>query len=238
VLVTATPEFPWLPVHALRFGRGKRSTFMAEQYQVQYLALAGNLLLPPKVPAGIRQVAAAGFPGRTRWDVEYELRDIRAFYRDARLYFGRQATVAELGRESAQLLHIAAQFVVDRRHPENAAIVLSDGKSQTFPAEVPIGQLLALPPTSTIVLSNLSPGGTIYHTGLPLLFAFNGTETTVMNGFVPLRKAKKYFNEVFYTNLFNGAGVPASFRAVQLGMLRTPGYQSPLVWGQFFLWVR
>jgi tetratricopeptide (TPR) repeat protein len=238
VLVTATPEFPWLPVHALRFGRGKRSTFMAEQYQVQYLALAGNLLLPPKAPAGIRQVAAAGFPGRTRWDVEYELRDIRAFYKDARLYFGRQATVADLGRESAQLLHIAAQFVVERRHPENAAIVLSDGKSQTFPAEVPVGQLLALPSTQAIVVSNLSQGGTFYHTGIPLLLAFNETGATVMNGFVPLRKSKKYFNEVFYTNLFNGATVAGAFRAVQLDMIRTPAYQSPLIWGQYFLWSR
>jgi tetratricopeptide (TPR) repeat protein len=238
MLVAATPEFPWLPVHALKVRRGQRSSFLAEQYQVQYVPLAGALLLPPVAPVVVRDVAAAGFPGRTKWDVEYELRDIRAFYREAKLYFGRQATIEELSRSPSELLHIAVQLVVNPRHPENATVVLSDGKSQTFPDEVPVGRLLALPPTSTIVLSNLSPGGTIYHTGLPLLFAFNGTETTVMNGFVPLRKAKKYFNEVFYTNLFNGAGVPASFRAVQLGMLRTPGYQSPLVWGQFFLWVR
>ena len=238
VLVTTSPEFPWLPVHALRIGRGKRSMFMAEQYQVQYLPLAGTLLLPPRPPSGVREVAAAGFPGRTKWDVEYELRDIRAFYKEAHLYFGKQATVGELGRESSQILHIAAQLVVNRRHPENAAIVLSDGKSQTFPAEVPIGQLLALPPTPAIVLSNLSPGGTFYHTGIPLLLAFNGTGATAMNGFVPLRKAKKYFNEVFYTNLVNGATVAGAFRAVQLDMISTPAYQSPLVWGQFFLWAR
>jgi len=59
-----------------------------------------------------------------------------------------------------------------------------------------------------------------------------------MNGFVPLRKAKKYFNEVFYTNLAGGASVAGAFRAVQLDMIHTPGYQSPLVWGQFFLWAR
>lgn len=238
VLVTTTPEFPWLPVHTMKVGRGKRATFMAEQYQVQYLPLAGTLLLPPRVPVGAREVAAAGFPGRTKWDVEYELRDIRAFYKEARLYFGRQATIGELSRDSSQLLHIAAQLVVNRLHPENAALVLSDGKSQTFPAEVPVGRLLALPPTPAIVVSNLSPGGTFYHTGIPLLFAFNGTGATVMNGFVPLRKAKKYFNEVFYTNLFNGATAAGAFRAVQLDMIRTPVYQSPLVWGQFFLWGR
>ena len=238
VLVTVTPEFPWLPVHALRTGRGKRSTYMVEQYQVQYLPLAGTVLLPPSLPAIVREVAAAGFPGRTKWDVEYELRDIRAFYKEARLYFGRQATVGELSREPPQLLHIAAQCVVNQRHPENAVIVLSDGKSQTFPDEVPLGQLLALPPVPAIVLSNLSPGGTFYHTGIPLLLAFNGTGATAMNGFVPLRKAKKYFNEVFYTNLVSGATVAGAFRSVQLDMIHTPGYQSPLVWGQFFLWAR
>jgi tetratricopeptide (TPR) repeat protein len=238
VFVTTTPEFAWLPVHAMKVGRGKRATFMAEQYQVQYLPLAGSLQLSPRVPVAVREVAAAGFPGRTKWDVEYELRDIRAFYKEARLYFGRQATIGELGRESSQLLHIAAQLVVNRRHPENAAIVLSDGKSQTFPDEVPVGQLLALPGTPAMVLSNLSPGGTFYHTGIPLLCALDGTGVMVMNGFVPLRKAKKYFNEVFYTNLVNGATAAGAFRAVQLDMIRTPAYQSPLLWGQFFLWAR
>lgn len=238
VLVTAAPEFPWLPVHALRVGRGKRSTYLAEQCQVQYLPLAGALLLPPRLPVSVKEVAAAGFPGRTKWDVEYELRDIRAFYREAHLYFGKQATIGALRQESAQLLHIAAQFVVYRRHPENATIILSDGKSQTFPDEVPVGQLLALPQTPAIVVSNLSRGGTFYHTGIPLLLALNGTGATVMNGFVPLRKSKKYFNEIFYTNLFNGATVAGAFRAVQLDMIRTPPYQSPLVWGQYFLWAR
>jgi tetratricopeptide (TPR) repeat protein len=238
VLVTPTPEFPWLPVHALKIGRGKRSKFMAEQYQVQYVPLAGTLLLPPGLPVSVREVAAAGFPGRTKWDVEYELRDIRAFYKEARLYFGKQAAIGALSRETSQLLHVAAQLVVNRRHPENAAIVLSDGKSQTFPDEVPVGHLLALPATPAVVVSNLSPGGTFYHTGIPLLLAFNGTGATVMNGFVPLRKSKKYFNEVFYTNLVNGVSVAGAFRAVQLDMIRTPSYQSPLVWSQFFLWVR
>jgi CHAT domain-containing protein len=238
ILVVATPEFPWLPVHALRTGRGKRSSYVAEQHPVLYLPLAGSLLLPPRLPAVVRGVAAAGFPGRTRWDVEYELRDIRAFFKDARLYFGKQATVAELAGESSQLLHIAAQLIVNSRHPENAAIVLSDGKSQTFPAELPVGALFALPPTPAVVVSNLSPGGTYYHTGVPLLLALNGTGTTIMNGFVPLRRSKKFFNEVFYTNLVNGASVAAAYRAVQVEMIRTPAFQSPLVWGQYFLWSR
>jgi CHAT domain-containing protein len=238
ILVVATPEFPWLPVHALRTGSGKRSSYVAEQHLVLYLPLAGSLLLPPRLPTVVRGVAAAGFPGRTRWDVEYELRDIRAFFKDARLYFGKQATIAELAGESSQLLHIAAQLIVNSRHPENAAIVLSDGKSQTFPAELPVGALFALPPTPTVVVSNLSPGGTYYHTGVPLLLALNGTGTTIMNGFVPLRRSKKFFNEVFYTNLVNGASVAAAYRAVQVEMIRTPAFQSPLVWGQYFLWSR
>lgn len=238
LLVVATPEFPWLPVHAFNVGRGKRVSFLAEQFQVQYVPLAGMLLLPPTIPVGVRNVSAAGFPGRTKWDVEYELRDIRAFYRGASLYFGRQATIAALSRDSSQLMHIAAQLVLNGQHPENAAVVLSDGKSQTFPEEVAVGRMLALPATPAIVLSNLSPGGTVYHTGIPLILEVNGTAATVMNGFVPLRKAKKYFNEIFYTTLLTGATVPGAFRAVQLDMIRSETYRSPLLWGQFFLWAR
>ena len=46
-----------------------------------------NVLLQCRV-----SVTCLGFAGRSGWDVEYELRDVRFFFKDARMLLGREAT--------------------------------------------------------------------------------------------------------------------------------------------------
>lgn len=238
VIIVTTPELPWLPVHALRTGRSSRASYLAQQVKVHYLPFAGALLFPVQANPAVRDVAALGFPGRTAWDVEYELRDIRAFYKDARLYFGKQATLDQVRSEGAHLLHIAAAVSVSTIRPGNSVVTLSDGKSATSSRAAPVGEFLSLPAIPGLVFSNLSPGGTLQHVSIPTIGLMNGTSGVVMNGYVPLRRSKKFFAEVFYTALLSGVAMEDAYRAVQIEMIRTPAYASPLVWGQYFYWGR
>ncbi len=238
LLVVLPPELPAVPVHALRRNSARGTPYIAEQVLVSYLPSAA-LAEPVKTPLStVRDVVGIGYPGMTSWDVEYELRDIRAFYKEARLFFGPQATLATLRREHGDVMHLAVEVRYNDATPWTAALILSDGKSLTSRAMVPLGECTAFPASPAVIVSNLSAGQASAHTVLAPLLLTNGSGSVIMNAYTPSRKAKKIFGEAFYTSLLGGANAQNAFRKVQLEMIRNPEFSSPLVWGTFFLWGR
>jgi tetratricopeptide (TPR) repeat protein len=238
LLVVLPSDVPAVPVHALRRNSARNTPYLAEEVLVSYLPSAA-LATPQKAPESVvRDVVGIGCPGTSSWDVEYELRDIRAFYKDARLYFGPQATLATLQHERSDVMHLAVEVRYDDAAPWNAAMILSDGKSLSSRTTVLLGECTAFPAFPAVLVSNLSVRQPSAHTVLAPLLLTNGTGSVIMNAYTPSRKAKKTFGEVFYTSLLGGASVQNSFRKVQMEMIRNPEFSSPLVWGTFFLWGR
>ena len=231
-------EVAALPLHALSRGIGPGGGFVAEKHAVSYLPSASSLLLPRIRTGAVRVVVGVGCPGGTSWDVEYELRDIRAFYKDVRLYFDQQASLATLQKESEDLLHLAARFHFNDPRPGNSYFVLSDGESVGSLKHIPLGQLLSLPGVPAVVVSDLDEHRMGIRPAEPYLFLANGTQEIVFTSTVPARKAKKFFGEIFYTTLLTGADVRTAYRKTQLEMIRTADYASPFTWAPFFLWGR
>jgi CHAT domain-containing protein len=172
----------------------------------------------------------------TSWDVEYELRDIRAFFKEARLFFGPQATLATLQREHGDVTHLAVEVQYNEATPWTASMILSDGKSLTSRATVLLGECTAFPASPAVIVSNLSAGQASAHTVLAPLLLANGSGLVIMNAYTPSRKAKKVFGEAFYTSLLGGTNARSALRKAQGEMIRNPEFSSPLVWGTFFLW--
>jgi CHAT domain-containing protein len=179
-------------------------------------------------------IVALGHQGTTQWDVEYELRDIRAFDKDARLYFQKQATLATLQREHGTILHLAAEFSFDPDVPRNSVFLLSDGQGST-PQRFQWGLLLSLPVFPTVVLSDLG-----LHESAPIahaeLFLIGGSKSVVTTLYSAQRRTKKYFGELFYTAVLGGSSTEDSYRSALLGMITTPEYSAPSVWAPFVLW--
>jgi CHAT domain-containing protein len=167
--------------------------------------------------------------------VEYELRDIQAFYKDTRLYFNQHATLSVLQKERANVLHLAAEFRFSDHEPRNSFLVLSDGKSYNTVTQVPLGDLFSTSPFSTTIVSNLADRSA-FHPAQPLVFLVNGSSVIIVNAFPALRKAKKFFGEIFYTTLLAGNASDSAFRRAQLEMISNPEYASPHCWAPFFLW--
>ena len=235
VLVASDEALPLIPVHALRRG-SVRTAYCIEQYPVSYvpsLALLGRHK-PPREP--VREVVAIGQPGTTAWDVEYELRDIRAFYKDVRLYFGQQASFATWQREHGDVLHLALDFQYSPRSPGNATVILSDAKSRGVEKEKSWGDLLTTPPFPLTIISHLSADSVALDNLLPALFLINGSSTVVCNTAPASRKAKKFFGELFYTGLLAGKSVEAAFRDAQVGMIKDGEYEEPYWWAPFTMW--
>jgi CHAT domain-containing protein len=177
-----------------------------------------------------------GHPGGTSWDVEYELRDIRAFYKDVRFYFNQDATLAALQKEHGDVLHLASEFHFSGRVDENSYVVLSDGKSFNTTRRVPAGELFSLPSFSATIISDLGERSTGIHRVQPMIFLLNGSTSVIVSSYPPLRKTKKFFGEIFYTSLLGGSNSAQAFRQTQIAMIKSPEYSSPHIWAPFFVW--
>lgn len=236
-LVVVLPrELPALPLHALTRGGAKGGGYVAEQHTVSYLPTAGALLLPHPQQTPVKEVVGVGYPGGSGWDVEYELRDIRAFYKDMRLYFDQNACLATLQKERGDVLHLAARFSFNDDRPGNSFLLLSDGKSAAPPRRVPAGELLSLPPWPTVVVSDLDSQRLGINPAEPYLFLTNGTQQVIFTSHVPSRKEKKLFGELLYTSLLGGASVRNAYHQAQMDMIKNPAFAGPHQWGWFILW--
>jgi tetratricopeptide (TPR) repeat protein len=229
-------ELAAVPVHALRRSAVPGTPYVGEQVAVSYLPAAAWLKSEQPVRPTVQEVVGVGFPGRTGWDVEYELRDIRAFFKEARLYFGSQASAATLEREQADMLHVALEIRYNPAAPGNAAAVLSDGKSAELSIRFPLGRFAGLTSYRAVVVSNLAPYRADAHVVVASSFLSGGASSVIISTHTPSRKAKKVFSEMFYTALLGGADVQTALRKVQSEMIRNPEFSSPLVWGPYMLW--
>jgi len=166
--------------------------------------------------------------------VEYELKDIRGFFDNARMYFGPKATLNHLLDTARDVVHIAAEFQFDGNVPNNSVLLLADRKDPFGLHRVPLGELAAIPRPQAIVFSDISqhPGG-MTHYG-PLLFLANGTKTVVASLWQADRKAKKYFGEGFYTALLAGVSASDAYQHAVEGMIKQPEFYQLQRWGLFY----
>lgn len=237
VLVVLPSELAGFPVHALRKGTTRMAKgYVAERFVVRYLPAVNALLLNGATQDAKLRIAGMGHPGTTDWDVEYELRDIQAFYKDARLRFGQQATFAALQNERADILHLSLELQSNVRVPSTASVLFSDGQSPKGTHSTPWGELLSLPGFPSVVISDLGTSGASLHGSLAAMFLMNGSGNVVLNSYPPLRRSKKYFGEIYYTALLSGVTTEAAVQKMQQEMIKNREYTSPYVWAPYFLW--
>jgi hypothetical protein len=231
--VIVVPYDTPMPYHALRKGR-RKAKFLIQQLHVSYLPSASMILFQkPASPAAV-DIVGIGHQGKTAWDVEYEVRDIRAFHKEARLYFAKDASLATLQREKAAILNLAAEFRFDAHRTGNSFLRLSDG-TPAGSSEIPWGKLVAIPRYPAVVLSDLGE-----HHGIPpvkpLLFLVNGSETVVLTSSPARRKTKKYFGEFFYTAIAEGSLSDDAYRRAILEMIVNPDVNAVEIWSPFYRW--
>lgn len=236
VLVQFPPEMPVIPVHALRRGTSSGSPYLIEKYDIQYVPAVQTITARAPTPGPVQSVTCMGFPGSTNWDVEYELRDVRYFFKDARMLFGRDAVMDTLRTLRTDVFHLAADVQIGIKAPLLGALILSDGVSRNGNRRVPLASLTGLPPNRLVIISNLSSLPRALHPGLPFVFAANGSEGMIINAVLPLRGAKKVFNEYFYTALQTGASPAEACRTAQLQMIGDKDVSGQHHWAPFLYW--
>ncbi len=233
LVVALPPDLPLIPLHALQ-QEGARGAFAIQRFAFQYCADPGILQTGRPSLRLYPRVVGFGNPGRTSVDVEYEIRDAQAFFREAKLLTGRDGMLASLIHAEGDLLHAALDIQYREAQPGNSVVSFKDVTGYTSIRDVPIGELFSLPSFNTILLSNLNDRGA--HAAVVNILQMNGTAAVVMNGHLPPRKTKKAFNEGFYVNLVRGTSVDEAYRNTILGMIKDMQQSQPWLWGAFFLW--
>lgn len=228
--VVLPEEFEWLPVHTLR-GEGGA---LGERVNVSYLPTASALLFQQHQERWAKKIVGVGHPGTTGWDVEYELKDIRSFFDGVGLLFDTAATLNHLVDSTYDVLHIAAEFYLDRAVPEKSHAVLADEARPVGLRNVQLGEMLKIPAPQTLVFSNISatPGGLSRYA--PLAFLANGTRTVIASMWQGDRRAKKAFGEGLYTNLFGAVPAGEAYYRAIVGMAKRDEMSHVQRWGMYY----
>jgi tetratricopeptide (TPR) repeat protein len=236
LLIVPPRELPAFPLHALERGHFRGGGYLAQLHMISYLPSTGPLFLAHPALGPVKETVALGCPGTTLWDVEYELRDIRAFFKDVRLYFDQNASLATMQTERGDLIHLAVQFHFNDARPWNSYVVLADGRTVDLQRNVPLADLLTIYPFPTVVVSDLDPGRSGIRPAEPYLFLAGGTQEVIFTAEPLSRKTKKYFGEVFYTALLTGVNSRVAYKKAQLDMINSKDFGSPAAWAPFILW--
>ncbi|MGH2568680.1 MAG: CHAT domain-containing protein, partial [Bacteroidota bacterium] len=235
LLIMPGREFETFPFHTIERQDQKGNVqYVVEFMSVDYLPCFAALTYKTAMSLRTKDVIALGNPTGKNWSVDYELRDIRSFYKAATIRIGLEASWQGLTGARGDVLQISSEFGSGRVSKPLGTFVLSGGETQGESVELPFEKLSEVPVFPVVYLSNQLGEGSGLAAAHALLLRIAGTADLFLNSWSADRKAAKFFSEYFYTHLANGLAPGDAYRQTLLNMIRTKEVNHPRSWGQFF----
>ncbi len=235
LVIVADREMDGFPFHAIERQDAKGNVkYVIELTSVDYVPSLASLRYRAVSNARLQRVVAFGNPTGKNWSVDYELRDIRSFFRSANMIVGLEASWDNFKSIKADILQISTEFSPQSTEFPLGNIVLSDGLMVEQSTTVPFEKLSELEAIPVMILSNQYGQGIGLSAEHALLFHLNGTPDVFFNAWSADRKAAKFFSEYFFTHLANGLAPGDAYRQALLNLIRTREVSQPHSWSQFF----
>lgn len=235
LVIISSPEFENFPFHTIeRQDRSGTVKYLVEITSVDYLPSLSAFKFKTAGSPRISDVVAMGNPTGKNWSIDYELRDIRSFFKEAKVLISREASWEKLQAAKADVLQLSTEFLMDEGRSALGVIALSNGQTGGESIKVSFEKLSELQAAPVIVLSNQTGQGTGLSPAHAVLLRLNGTSDVFLNAWYADRKAAKFFSEFFYTHLANGLAPGDAYRQALLNLIRTKDVNHPHSWGQFF----
>jgi len=235
LVVVADQLTDGFPFHAIeRQGRRGDVKYVIELTSVDYLPSLGSFRYRTVSTARLQDVVAFGNPTGKNWSVDYELRDIRSFFKGARVMVGLETSWDNLKSVKADILQISTEFAQQSSELPLGNLVLSNGLMVEQSVSIPFEKLSEHDAIPVIILSNHYGEGVGLSLEHAMLLRMNGTSDIFINEWLADRKAGKFFSESFYTHLANGLAPGDAYRQALLNLIRTREVSHPRSWGQFF----
>jgi tetratricopeptide (TPR) repeat protein len=235
LVVIESPEFEGFPFHTIeRQDRGGSVKYVIEITSVDYLPSLSAIRFKTADTERIGRVTAMGDPTGKNWSIDYELRDIRSFFKEANILISRDASWDNLKEVKADVLQLSTDFLMGEGVSPLGMVALSKEQTPDDVSKIPFERLAEIQAPSIVVLSNQYGQGFGLSTIHALALRINGTSDVFFNSWFSDRKAAKFFSEFFYTHLANGLAPGDAYRQALLNLIRTRDVSHPHSWGQFF----
>lgn len=235
LIIVVSHEMDGFPFHAIERQDAKGNVkYVIELTSVDYIPSLASLRYHSASFTRTQNVVAFGNPTGKNWSVDYELRDIRSFFKSAHVMVGLEASWDNLKSIKADILQISTEFSQRSAELPLGRIVLSNGLIVEQSTTVPFEKLSELSAIPVIILSNEYGQGVGLTAEHALLLHINGVSDVFFNEWQADRKAAKFFSEYFFTHLANGLAPGDAYRQALLNLIRTREVSQPRSWGQFF----
>jgi tetratricopeptide (TPR) repeat protein len=235
LIIVANREMENFPFHAIERQDEKGNVkYVIELTTVDYVPSLASLRYRVASTTRMQDIAALGNPSGKNWSVDYELRDIRSFFKNARVMVGLETSWDNLKSVKGDILQISTDFSRSNAEFPLGNFILSNGLMVEQTITVPFEKLSELETISVLVLSNHAGQGVGLSSEHALLLRVNGTADVFLNAWSADRKAAKFFSEYFFTHLANGLAPGDAYRQALLNLIRTREVSHPRSWGQFF----
>ncbi len=235
LVIVARDEFRDLPFQALERQDVRGNVkYLIELTSVDYLSSLSSLRYKTLNTSGIRTIVAFGDPSGKNWSVDYELHDLRSFYKGATIMLGADASLKNILASKGDVLQLSLDFANTAGQDDLGAFICSSGKTLGETESVAFERFTDNDPYPVVELSNQTSQGTGLSPLHALLLRVNGTSDVFLNAWSADRKASKFFSESFYTNLAAGLAPGDAYRQALLNLIATREVSHPRSWGQFF----
>ena len=235
LVIVSNKAMEGFPFHAIeQQDRQNNVRYVIEMTSVDYVPSMASLRYHTVDATRIRDIVAFGNPTGKNWSIDYELHDVRSFFRGATLRIGIEASWDNLRSVNADVLQLSTEFGASNAEHPLGTFVLSNGLTVEESITLPFSKLSEMQAVPMILLSNQSGQGTGLTSDQALFLHLNGTSDVFMNEWSADRRAAKYFSEFFYTQLANGLAPGDAYRQALLNLIRTREVSHPRSWGQFF----
>jgi CHAT domain-containing protein len=235
LIIVVNREMDGFPFHAIERQDAKGNVkYVIELTSVDYVPSIASLRYRTASFTRTQDVVAFGNPTGKNWSVDYELRDIRSFFKSAHVMVGLEASWDNLKSIKADILLISTEFSQRSTELPLGSIVLSNGLIVEQSTTAPFEKLTELAAAPVLILSNQNGQGFGLSAEHALLLHLNGASDVFFNAWQADRKTAKFFSEYFFTHLANGLAPGDAYRQALLNLIRTREVSQPRSWGQFF----
>ena len=234
VVIIPPREMEGIPFHAFTRSTNegvKPLVEIADVSYLPYLAAVKSLQSPLRFT---NTVIAVGNPRGNNWPLDFELRDIRSFFREATVYVSQNANEKQLFESFGDVLQLSTDFATDTLFPGQSTFVLSSGSITNPDANIPIADFLRLHPYPVVYLSGQQSDASSLTPIHAALLMMNGSSNIILTMRPSESKANKFFSEKFYSALAKGSNVNDAYRSAVVAMAKSPTFNAPYQWSQFF----
>jgi tetratricopeptide (TPR) repeat protein len=235
LIIAVRDDMDGFPFHAIERQDSKENVkYVIELTGVDYVPSIVSLRYNTASFTRAQDVTVFGNPTGKNWSLDYELRDIRSFFKNARVMVGLDASWDNLKSIKADILQISTTFSQRSAELPLGNFILSNGLIAEQSTTAPFEKLTELSAVPVVILSNQYGQGIGLSAEHALLLHLNGVSDVFLNVWQADRKAAKFFSEYFFTHLSNGLAPGDAYRQALLNLIRTREVSQPRSWAQFF----